>query len=211
MDVLVCSRSPANASIGERPCVCGERCLANFIAKIRYGSSNNKGFVCKEFLLPSQHKDFLAGKGLPPVQQKCLICNRYWMNYIYLLARSDSTFRVPLSTRPQLFCNVVADTVEHSEIVTTASDMPTHSSKVMCKDGYRHDAMLFVDENFSHTISQRESSLSALSFKPVVRFSASHYRYVLNSEGNKSIVQVGVGVDEQLDGLSFRQPPSVMV
>ena len=70
--------SEANETIGERPCVCGARCLANFMAKIRYGKDTNKGFVCKEFLLPSQHKDFLHGKGLPATHQKCLICSRYW-------------------------------------------------------------------------------------------------------------------------------------
>lgn len=68
----------ANSTIGERPCVCGTRCLANFMAKIRYGKDTDKGFVCKEFLLPSQYKDFLEGKGLPETHQKCLICTRYW-------------------------------------------------------------------------------------------------------------------------------------
>jgi hypothetical protein len=71
--------SEAKAEIGERPCVCGQRCLANHMAKIRYGPDTDKGFVCKEFLLPGQLKDFLEGKGLPPVQQKCLLCSRYWL------------------------------------------------------------------------------------------------------------------------------------
>lgn len=69
----------ANAEIGERSCVCGSRCLANFIAMVRYGHENDKGFVCKEFLLPSQFKKFLDGNGLPPIQQKCIVCTRYWM------------------------------------------------------------------------------------------------------------------------------------
>jgi len=75
-DLFLCA---ANADIGERPCVCGQRCLATFMAKVRYGPDNDKGFVCKEFLLPSQYKNFLDGKGLPPTQQKCLICSRYWL------------------------------------------------------------------------------------------------------------------------------------
>lgn len=82
--------SEAKAEIGERPCVCGQRCLANHMAKIRYGPDTNKGFVCKEFLLPSQLRDFLDGKGLPPVQQKCLLCSRYWMHYIYILVSAPS-------------------------------------------------------------------------------------------------------------------------
>ena len=81
---------PANASIGERSCVCGERCLANHMAKIRYGPDTKKGFVCKEYLLPSQLKDFLGGNGLPKIQQKCLLCSRYWLNYIYILVSVPS-------------------------------------------------------------------------------------------------------------------------
>lgn len=200
--------SPPDASIGERECVCGDRCLANFVAKIRYGKENTKGFVCKEFLLPSQYDAFLKGEGLPQLRQKCLLCQRYWTSYVYLLARTDSNFKVPSGTQVQTFANVVGDTPEHGEIVSAAAEMPTHSSALMCKDGYRQDAMLFVDEGFSHATAQRNSKLSALSFKPVVRFSSSHYRYVKGPRGENRIVQVGVGVDEHLDGLSFQQPPA---
>lgn len=200
--------APPDVSVGERECVCGERCLANFIAKIRYGKENNKGFVCKEFLLPSQYDAFLKGKGLPQVRQKCLLCQRYWTSYVYLLARTDSKFNVHSGTQIQMFGNVVGDTPEHKEIVSSAADMPTHSSALMCKDGYKQDAMLFVDEGFANSDTQRCSRLCALSFKPVVRFSSSHYQYVKTHSGTKRIVQVGVGVDEHLDGLSFHRPSS---
>ena len=189
----------------------GERCLANFIAKLRYGSGNDMGFTCKEFLLPSQHKHFLEGRGLPETRQKCLLCSRYWMSYTYILARTDSTFQIPTSTHAQAFCNVAVDavdTVQHSEIIQDAHTLPTHSSMVLCKDGYRQSAMLFVDENFTKMESQRNSSLSALCFKPVVRFSSSHYRYTKDENNRNRIIQVGIGMDENLDGLSFRQPPS---
>ena len=82
---------PANEAVGERPCVCGEKCLANFIARVRFGPETERGFVCKEFLLPSQYRDFLAGKGLPKVRQKCLICSRYWQSYVYILVRARPT------------------------------------------------------------------------------------------------------------------------
>ena len=85
--------SPPNVSIGERECVCGARCLAKFIARVRYGDENEKGFVCKEFLLPDQHKSFIDGNGLPPQKQKCLLCSRYYMNYIYILVRSHDASR----------------------------------------------------------------------------------------------------------------------
>lgn len=80
--------SPPIASIGERECVCGERCLGNFIAKVRYGADTDKGFTLKEYLLPDQLKAFEEGKGLPAQRQKCLLCSRYWLNYVYILVRA---------------------------------------------------------------------------------------------------------------------------
>tara|TARA_X000001036_G_scaffold120529_3_gene114055 strand:- start:272 stop:613 length:342 start_codon:yes stop_codon:yes gene_type:complete len=80
-------RSPPNDAIGERPCINGERCLAKFIAQVRYGGDTDKAFVCKEFLLPDQHSAFLAGKGLPQRRGKCLLCTRYFQHYTYILVR----------------------------------------------------------------------------------------------------------------------------
>ena len=141
-----------------------------------------------------------------------LTCSVHYcaQNYVYILSRTDSNFKVPPMT-VQSFSNVVLNSSEHAEISSVDRDMPTHTSMVTCKDGYRPDAMLFVDENFAQNIAQRETSLSALSFKPVVRFCSSHYRYVVDVEGKKRIVQVGVGVDEHLDGLGFREPLSARV
>ena len=61
--------------------------------------------------------------------------------------------------------------------------------------------MLFVDEGFADHSVQRDTSLSALSFRPVVRFCSTHYQYV-----DGRIVQYGIGADENLDGLGFRVP-----
>ena len=103
-DQFLCA---ANETIGERSCVNGERCLAQFIAKMRYGMSTDKAFTCKEFLLPAQHADFLAGKGLPQRRGKCLLCCRYFQNYVYILvsARARSPLcRTSLTTpRPTLW------------------------------------------------------------------------------------------------------------
>lgn len=83
--------SRPNKSIGERECVCGSKCLAMFIARMRYGPENGKGFVCKEFLLPQQYKAFLEGNGCPAQRQKCLLCMRYFLNYVYILVRLART------------------------------------------------------------------------------------------------------------------------
>lgn len=89
----------------------------------------------------------------------------------------------------------------------SAAEVPTHSSAVSCGDGYKPHAMLFVDEEFASNRSQRDSRLAALSFRPVVRFCSTHYRYVENeSKGGYRIVQVGIGNDDNLEGLGFRQP-----
>lgn len=76
-----------NQDIGERACINHERCLARFIAQVRYGPDTDKAFTCKEFLLPDQHAAFLAGKGLPARRGKCLLCLRYFINYTYILVR----------------------------------------------------------------------------------------------------------------------------
>lgn len=199
--------APPSSSIGERECICGARCLGVFIAKMRYGMDSQRGFVCKEFLLPDQHASFLAGKGLPTQRQKCLLCTRYFTNYVYILARTDPNFSVesgPLAL--QTFSNPICSLPEAKDILDAASEVPTHASTVSCSDGYKPDAMLFVDEEFASNRVQRDTRMSALSFRPVVRFCSTHYRYA-EDDGGKRIIQVGIGADDHMDGLSFRGPP----
>lgn len=191
--------APANKAVGERECLNGEQCLCMFMAKIRFGDRNDKGFVCKEYLLPEQHKSFLAGEGLPPQQRKCLVCTRYYLNYVYILARSNSKFSMSDSISVQSFQNSAA-----CAITTGSSELPEHVSTVGCKDGYLPHAMLFVDEGFAQQRVQRETNMSVLSFRPVVRFCSSHYRYCRDGDGGRRIVQVGIGVDDNLNGLGFR-------
>lgn len=111
----------------------------------------------------------------------------------------------------QRFSNIAAELPDHSDVVAAAMDMPMNASLVSCTDGYRASAMLFVDEEFASRRVQRETRLGSLLFKPVVRFCSTHYKYVNDSSGGKRIVQVGVGHEDQLDGLGFRQPPSSLV
>jgi hypothetical protein len=92
-------------------------------------------------------------------------------------------------------------------MMSDASSIPTHCSQVSCPDGYKSHAMLFVDEGFADMASQRNTNLTALSFKPVVRFCSSHYRYVGEGETSR-IVQVNIGASENLQGLGFRMPSS---
>lgn len=197
---------PPNVAIGERECVLGERCICIFIARLRYGAENEFGFTCKEYLLPGQHASFLKGGGLPKNRGKCLVCSRYYLNYLYLICRTDPSFRLPNGVVAQTFSNPTASLPEHEEIVSATADLPTHCSPVSCSDGYRPSALLFVDEGFAQNRVQRESKLTALSFRPVVRFSSTHYRYVKDIDGSKRVVQVNVGMEnEEIEGLGFQR------
>ena len=69
---------PPCEEIGERPCINGEKCLARFIAQVRYGRETDLAFTCTEFLLPDQRRTFLDGHGLPARHGKCLLCMRYF-------------------------------------------------------------------------------------------------------------------------------------
>ena len=70
-------RAPRN-HVGERPCVCGSRCMGRVIAKMRHGQNTNLGFTLTEFLTPDHERAFASGGGLPPRRGKCLLCIRYF-------------------------------------------------------------------------------------------------------------------------------------
>lgn len=207
---------PANTSIGERPCINNERCIARFLAQVRYGVDSPKAFVCTEFLLPDVHKRFLDGRGLPPRRAKCLLCYRYFTTFLYTAARADPSFRTLQASglSPQLFQNSIcppADPTaqEHLEqLQTDIGDAPSHCSALNCEDGYASHAALYVDESFSKQRAAREDNIGALAFKPQVRFDSSHYRYIVDGDGVR-IQQVGIGAKDSLGslGLGF-QPPA---
>lgn len=198
---------PANESIGERSCCLGDRCIAAWLARFRYGDDTEHSFVCTEFLLPSQKKEFDASGKLPEQHGKCLICTRYVTTYMYRVARADPTFRANLRIPVTAFGNVVSN--------ENGVQYPTHCSVVAdTVDGYAHDAMLFADEGFAETEAAR-TTMGTYLFRPVVRFCATHYKYVLdNDTGSPRILQVGVGCecrDEQksqqgLADLHFQTP-----
>jgi len=204
--------APADEAIGERACVNGQRCLAQFIAKLRYGTNTDMAFTCKEFLLPTEHDAFKAGRGLPQRRKKCLLCTRYFQNYVFLLGRTDPAFKIgtsPLGV--QVFCNPVTEmpaprVPEEADLQQAASEMPTHVCAVSKRDGYKPDATLFVDEDWMALRSAREGNAKQLLFRPVVRFCSTHYKYVKDKDGVR-IVQVGIGADDNNDGLHFAQPP----
>ena len=191
---------PAMHELGERSCVSGDECLCNFIARLRYGSPNPYGFTGVEFLLPAQRERWLAGHGLPSNQGKCLVCLRYWTTRLYLIARSDPSFRLGVCGKfmMQTHTNPVLERNEGRPIqkaLDGTQELPTHVNTVNCVDGYIPDAMLYADEEFVNCHASREGNSAAFTWKPVVRFDSSHYRYVADKDGLSRIVQVGIGMD----------------
>jgi hypothetical protein len=169
---------PPNVRIGERACACGDKCICLFMAKLRHGDDTNLAYVGTEFLLPPEREQFLAGNGLPPRRKKCLVCTRYFQNLLYLQCRTDPNFKV--SSAPldiQVFGNVVGspannenDPPDMTELGRTMTEIPMSASTVHARDGYKPEAMLFVDEEFAITSrASREGASATLMWKPVVR------------------------------------------
>ena len=208
-----------NVPIGERPCACDAQCLCMLMATHRHGPESELGFIATEFLVPDERQAFLAGQGLPARRKKCLVCTRYFQTWLYWKARTDPNFRVtgtPIGM--QAFGNTVAappepeDSPDLVELGRTMCELPMSASPVSSTDGYKPEAMLFVDEEFAASSrAAREGRTATLVWKPVVKFKTCHYRYV-EGESGTYLVQVGVGADDPTGtGLGFAQPAAVGV
>lgn len=201
--------SKADSNIGERPCCLAERCIARFLALMRFGEDTEYAFVCKEFLLPSERVAFLTTGKLPPQPGKCLLCSyaaatathatsshscslprnhrRYFHTYLHRLARASPAFVSSSPVPVQAFGNVVCSAV--------GDDYPTHASAVDAyMDGYPSSAILVCESGFGSTSASR-GPMGAFQWRPVVAFHSSNYTYSMGEDGETPrIVQ------------NFRQP-----
>lgn len=136
--------------------------------------------------------------------------------YLYIKARTDPSFRVtgaPIGM--QAFGNMVAEDAtapDLDELGRAMTELPVNVSPVSARDGYKPEAMLFVDEEFAASSrAAREGRAATLVWKPVVRFKTRHYRYVLGPAG-PHLVQVGIGADDATGtGLGFAEPAAAEV
>ena len=184
---------------GERPCCMGDKCICVWLARWRHGEDTELAFIGTEFLLPSQRAAFDAGgaPALPPTPGKCLVCTRYATTFMYRLARSDPAFRSNVRVPLTAFGNAVLE----------GDALPTHASPVHAADGYRREAMLFVDEAWADAPAAR-GPMGTFLFRPCVKFVSTHYAYVRDpGSGRPRLVQRGVGVGDDGDP-HFRQPAS---
>lgn len=200
-----------NLQVGERPCVCGSRCVARVMAKMRYGPRTKYPFVMTEFLTPLERENFEKGGGLPARKGKCLLCTRYFSNYLYLLAKQDPQFLANSQNFDlQLFENCLAVPTGSSadDLAADVGRQPHAASVVEAQHGYRRSVLLFADESFVNTCAGRGPA-AALVWRPVVRFKSNDYRYEIGEDGEPRVVQIGMGVDhvEETRGIShFRRP-----
>tara|TARA_Y100000385_G_scaffold221283_1_gene230955 strand:- start:3166 stop:4062 length:897 start_codon:yes stop_codon:yes gene_type:complete len=193
-DLFLC---PPNQAIKERPCCLGNRCIAVWLARWRYGDDTDLAFICKEFLLPSQLKEFNHKGTLPSPHGKCLLCTRYVQTYIYRCARGDPTFRPDRRIPLQAFGNALG--------VECGENVPSHASVVNDSDGYRQEALLFVDESWADTVAAR-GGMASLLWRPVVKFCSSHYHYVKDPNGTPRILQKNVGAAKESMDPNFGVP-----
>ena len=114
------------------------------------------------------------------------------------MARLDPTFKPSSRIQIQAYGNVVCEGL--------GSDAVTSSSPVGTEDGYSASAMLFVDEQWADTQAAR-GEMSPLLWRPCVKYSSSHYKFVLDESGSPRAIQVGVSSNEPL----FRRPTQAEV
>ena len=188
---------PPNPALGERACCLGDRCICVWLARWRYGDDTDMAFVGAEFLTPSAQAAFRKSGTLPETCGKCLVCTRYVHTFIYRCARADPTFQPSAKIPLQAFGNSLG--------VACGDDVPTHSSVANDSDGYRPEALLFVDEQWADTAVAR-GGMATLLWRPVVRFDSTHYEYVRDPRGLPRIVQRGVGAAQDSSEAHFCRP-----
>ena len=193
------SLRPPDTSIGERPCSLNERCICVWMARWRYGDDTDLAFIGTEFLLPSERAAFDCdgASALPATPGKCLVCSRYLHTYVYRQARSDPAF-CPSSSLPlQAYGNPLG--------VAKGEALPTHTSVVCGADGYRKEALLFVDEAWADTTAAR-GAMSGFMWRPCVKFLSTHYKYVKDpTTGLPRLLQRSVGSDPE--SVAHFRPP----
>ncbi len=191
------SLRPPDTSIGERTCSLNERCICVWMARWRYGDDTDMAFMGTEFLRPSQAAEFKRSGKLPATNGKCLVCSRYVTTYIYRCARADPTFKPDARIPLQAFGNSLG--------FACGSEVPTHASVANDADGYRPEAMLFVDEQWADTAAAR-GGMASLMWRPCVKFDTTHYEYVRDANGLPRLLQRNVGAADEAPSSHFCQP-----
>lgn len=88
-------REPREKKYGERPCANDVKCVCTELGssyRHAYDSSRNRGgFVCREFLLPSQLELYRTKGTLPKLRQFCYLCHIYQTTFRFLTRKEAQT------------------------------------------------------------------------------------------------------------------------
>lgn len=105
------------------------------------------------------------------------------------MARSDPTFKPSASIPLQAYGNPMG--------AVRGETLPTHASVACDADGYRQEALLFVDEAWADTAAAR-GGMGTFLWRPCVKFQSTHYKYVRDPGTNlPRLVQRDVGADSE--------------
>jgi len=170
---------PANEDIGERPCVNDKKCWCYILSKQRHGEEDPRVFICTEYLLPSEKKDWRDGKQrLSGARKKCLLCTRYFMHATMLRIKSDPTFHADMCGK---------------QLQNFRNEVCKHTVGIESSDGYPQNRLLSMEDSMSD---------EPLIMYPVVGFNTKHYQFKLHEKtGQPYAVQLGMIPRADLNGL----------
>ena len=162
---------PPNTAIGERACCLGDRCICVWLARWRYGDDTDMAFVGTEFLLPVASRPAFRRSGtLPRRPRQVPRVHAGTCTPTSTAARArDPTFQPERKIPLQAFGNALG--------VACGDDVPTHASVANDSDGYRPEALLFVDETWADTAAgARRHGLAAVAAGGALRLDALRVR-----------------------------------
>ena len=143
---------PAKKQIGER--IASAETVASLALLHKFDAARTQTWPSqtRSFSCPKLTQTFSTDAACRPALQVPALLSL--LLQLHLLARSHgSSFKIentPLGVR--VFSNACVDPPqpmkeEAQHLEKTQKELPTHASLIACKDGYKADAMLFVDED----------------------------------------------------------------
>ena len=136
----------------------------------------------------AQPEHLVIPGGRPPILTDRVLASCA-QTYVYRMARSDPTFKPSASIPLQAYGNPMG--------AVQGETLPTHASVASDADGYRPEALLFVDEAWADTAAAR-GGMSTFLWRPCVKFQSTHYKYVRDPGTNlPRLVQRDVGADSE--------------
>lgn len=182
-----CQPLPNGEEIGERLCANREGCIG-IIAYMKSPDSiedsiNGNGFICREFLLPSELQKWEIEKVLPEICGLCILCRRYESTNLFEIHAEENT-------SPQ---ELIQD---HWNSISTENEI----------DGYSLENCLPPVQNRNSKSGPRKTGIEL----PILKFSKSDYIPQMRKRFDprtKEFIEVKCFVERPLN---FRKAPAVI-